>query len=397
MIPKKLKISFFLATRQIKNANFYVSGLIIFIMTATFLNLVFISGILEGIVAGASSSSRENYSGEVIITPLEGKEHIKDTSRLVDGIEGEYTVRYLQGGVLKADYKDAGRLNEAEESIGVVVTGIDFDKESKVTELDKFIVDGEYGAGGVLLGSGLLEEYDVGINDNTLKEVRVGDRVMISVGGNSKEYVVGGVVKSKLQQINTRVFISEREFTMLTGRSLNLSDEIAVKNGEGVLGCCFEEFDAKAETWQESQGQFFDDLSVTFTLLGAVVGAIGLAVASVTLFIVIFINAISRERYIGIMKGIGIEGSIIKYSYMLQSVFYAFIGSSIGVFVLYAFLVPYFAENPIDFPFSDGILDVTYAGVSLRLFILFLSSVIAGLVPAHLIVKKNTIDSILGR
>ena len=394
---KKLKISFFLASRQIKNANFYVSGLIIFIMTATFLNLVFISGILEGIVAGASSSSRENYSGDVIITPLEGKEHIRDTSRLVDGIEGDYTVRYLQGGVLKADHRDVSRLNEAEDSIGVVVTGIDFDKESKVTELDKFIVDGEYNSGGVLLGSGLLEEYDVGINDSVLKGVRVGDRVIISVGDNSKEYLVGGVIKSKLQQINTRVFMSERQFFMLTGRPVGLSDEIAVKNGEGVLGCCFEEFDAKAETWQESQGQFFDDLSVTFTLLGAVVGAIGLAVASVTLFIVIFINAISRERYIGIMKGIGIEGSIIKYSYMFQSVFYAFIGSSIGVFVLYAFLVPYFAENPIDFPFSDGILDVTYAGVSLRLFILFLSSVIAGLVPAHLIVKKNTIDSILGR
>ncbi len=395
MILKKLRISLFLAFRQIKNANFYVSGLIIFIMTVTFLNLVFISGILSGLVVGASEDSRKHYSGEVIITPLEGKEHIKNTSRLVDMIDGEYSVRRIEGGVLQSEYRDSLRRNEKESSVGVSVTGIDFKKESSVTDLQKFIVEGDYE--GLLVGSGLLDRYDAGISDDLLEGVHVGDRVRLVVGNRSEEHVVGGILKSKLSQINSRVFISERDFFTLTGRSLGLSDEIAIKDEGSIAGCCFEEFDAKVETWQESQGQFFDDLSVTFTLLGAVIGAIGIAVASVTLFIVIFISAISRERYIGIMKGIGIEGSIIKYSYMFQSVFYAFIGSFIGIFVLYAFLVPYFAENPIDFPFSDGILDVTYAGVSLRLAILFLSSIIAGLVPAHLIVKKNTIDSILGR
>ncbi len=119
--------------------------------------------------------------------------------------------------------------------------------------------------------------------------------------------------------------------------------------------------------------------------------------ASVTLFIIFFINAILRERYIGILKGVGLDSGTIKCSYVLQSAFYTITSSLIGVLIIYLLLVPYFADNPIDFPFSDGILKVSPAGTALRIAILLLSSLIAGYIPAYLVTKKNTIDSILGR
>ncbi len=411
---KEFKIGLFLAYRQIKKANTWVNVLIIFIMTVTFLNLVFISGLLEGLVTGASKDSREHYSGDIIITPEEEKVNIINSTRLIEEINripevSSYSVRYLQGGQIEANYSPFEEPNTEKNIASVVLTGINFERENKTTVLEKFIVEGEYindsPQNKILIGSGLLAEYDSAIEGGNLEGVKIGDKVKISVLGDPKEYVVSGIVKAKLNQINNRIFIDTQQFVALTGRSPQVSDEIAItitdKEKIDSVKEVIEEkslvSQAKVETWQESQGQFFEDLSMTFTILGAVIGIIGLAVASVTLFIVIFINAISRERYIGIMKGIGVGAPIIRYSYILQSIFYALLGSVIGLFLLYLFLVPYFAENPIDFPFSDGILDITYNGVILRILILFISSVVAGLIPSHLIVKKNTIDSILGR
>ncbi len=403
-----------MAFRQIKKANLWVNVLIIFIMTVTFLNLVFISGLLEGLVTGASKDSREHYSGDIIITPEEGKIYIIGTNRLIEELKEitelkSYTVRYLQGAQIEAEDSSFSQPNVKSNTVSGIITGINFESENKTTNLERFIIKGEYISGNpqnkVLVGSGLLEEYESAIGGSTLKGIKVGDRIKITMGEIPRQYIVSGILKSKLNQINNRIFLDTQQFIALTGRSAQFSDEIAITFSDSqdinLIRNDFSEiaqkFDAKAETWRESQGQFFEDLSTTFTILGAVIGAIGLAVASVTLFIVIFINAISREKYIGILKGIGISGLIIKYSYVLQSIFYAFVGSVIGLSLLYFFLVPYFNENPIDFPFSDGILDVTPQGVLLRVFILFVSSIIAGLIPAHLIVKKNTIDSILGR
>ena len=64
---------------------------------------------------------------------------------------------------------------------------------------------------------------------------------------------------------------------------------------------------------------------------------------------------------------------------------------------MFLLLVPYFDQNPIDFPFSDGILAVTAAGTLTRAAILVGVTAVAGYIPSWLIVRKNTLDSILGR
>jgi putative ABC transport system permease protein len=154
---------------------------------------------------------------------------------------------------------------------------------------------------------------------------------------------------------------------------------------------------ARVQTFEDAQPKFLQDIKATFALLGNMISSIGLAVASITIFIVIFINAITRRKFIGIMKGIGISGVAIETSYVFQSIFYAVIGSSIGLGILYLMLQPYIAANPIDFPFSDGILVAPLDGTLIRIGLLVFTTIIAGYIPARMIVRKNTLDSILGR
>ncbi len=411
---KDFKTSLFLSFRQVKNANLWVNLLIIFIMTVTFLNLVFISGILDGIVTGASNDLRDHYSGDLIITPMENRENITQTFRLQDELDEypkikEKSIRRITGAQIEKE-KEKEKPNVTPNEISATLAGIDFEKENSVTQLDKFLVEGSYPTderNQILIGGGYLSEYESALDESSLDDVSIGDNVKVKYGNRSNEYEVAGILEAKFNEVNSRVFIDSREFKTLTGTSRHLSDEIAMnvedptdENLEKLksdLSSIVASSDSEVETWRESQGQFFDDLSTTFQLLGGVIGGIGITVASITLFIVIFINAIARERYIGIMKAIGIRSGIIKVSYILQSIFYAVIGSVIGFSILWFVMVPYFKDNPIDFPFSDGILDVTPQGIAIRIVVLVLSAIAAGLIPAHLIVKKNTIDSLLGR
>ena len=64
---------------------------------------------------------------------------------------------------------------------------------------------------------------------------------------------------------------------------------------------------------------------------------------------------------------------------------------------LFGIIKPYIDKNPIDFPFSDGILVATWEGTLIRVLILLVVSFVAGYLPAKIIIRKNTLDAILGR
>ena len=73
------------------------------------------------------------------------------------------------------------------------------------------------------------------------------------------------------------------------------------------------------------------------------------------------------------------------------------LGISFGLLILYGFLVPFILRHPIEFPFSDGILVAEYSSTFIRVGLLTVATLIAGFIPARLVVRKNTLDSILGR
>jgi putative ABC transport system permease protein len=151
------------------------------------------------------------------------------------------------------------------------------------------------------------------------------------------------------------------------------------------------------QTAEDAFPKFLKDIKSTFNILGVAISSIGLVVASITIFIVIFVNAITRRRFIGILKGIGIHQKSILYSYILQAFMYAILGTAIGMLLIFFVIKPYFAANPIDFPFSDGILVATVSGTFIRAGVLLVATLIAGYIPAQIVIKQNTLSAILGR
>ncbi len=415
MDPNPIKVGFFLAIRQIIRSTPWTTGLIIFIMTLTFLNLVVVSGILLGLVEGSSKAYRAQYSGDILIKPQPLLKYIRGTNNILKiaanlSEVGAVSPRYLSAAKIEADYKKIPAPNQSTDSINTVIAGIDPKNENEATALASLVVEGEYldltDEDVILVGSSLLKKYTLGaIIGQALQNAQVGDKVRLTINGYPREVTIKGVLKSKITDVNGRIYMNEGWFRRIVSRSSNDSSEIAIKLRPGSdyykvkddLARSSLDKSALVQTWDESQGEFFKQLAGTFVILGNFIGGIALAVSSVTIFIVIFINAITRKKYIGILKGIGIKGGAITISYLIQSLFYSLVGSLIGLGLLYGAIKPYFDQNPIDFPFSDGILVATYSGTLFRIFLLFSATLVAGYIPAKLIIRKKTLDSILGR
>lgn len=413
---RALRIGFLLGFRQIQRANFWTTGLIVFVMMLTFLNLIAVSGILVGLIAGAEVAVREKSIGDIIVTARSDEDRIVETETFIRELEAfpevtAYSVRYSGAGVLEANYKERRNLQAERDIANVRVTGINTENEDNMTNLSGELIDGEYldpnEEGYILLGALYTEEYATNFGDifETVSNVGPGDTVRLSSGNVSKEFIIKGIVQSKVDEVSLNSYIPEREFRRLFNRFDRNADQIVIRvvnpkeNAEvkaAMVASGLDKF-AKIQTYEEGVPKFLTDIKNTFDVLGTFIGSVGIIVASITIFIIIFINAVSRRQQIGILKGIGIDRVAIEIAYVLQAAFYALLGSAFGVLVTYGFLVGYFQANPINFPFSDGILVAEPLGTFYRFLVLFVITLFAGFIPAWLIVRQNTLNSILGR
>ncbi len=418
-----LTVGWFLAVRQIRHAGKGTTLLIIFIMVLTFLNLVVVSGLLVGLIAGSFQQFREGYAGEVIITAAPGRDYIENSPALISFLahHDEVTAFVARHGALA---QVAGTLdslpkkNERPNRVGARLTGIIPAQEEVVTRFSRFLLEGENlvdgEQGGILIGANLLQKYSSFADANIpgldlLKDVDVGSRVRVVMTRKdgeviSKEFTVKGIVKSKVDEISTRMFVLDSELKQMLPIYQEQVQEIAVRTDEAYAPTLVNEINdfmgsyaARVQTYSDAIPSFLRQIETTMSVLGNALSSIALVVASITIFIVIFINAVTKRKFIGIMKGIGISPKAIQVSYVFQALFYGLVGSAVGVLLTFGVLQPYFAAHPINFPFSDGILVVTPSGAAVRVAILLVVTLLAGFIPAKLIVRRNTLDAILGR
>lgn len=411
-----IRIGFYLALRQIRRANRYTTGLIVFVMLLTFLNLVVVQGLLVGLVAGISNQYKV-FEGDVILSALANKDYIEqspDLIRLLRTLPGVATVnaRYLTSGTLEANYLSRVSDNEKANATGASVMGVDPELEDQFDNIRQKIREGEYLAPGdydqIVLGSQFIDRYSFGDQPGltALKNVYPGTKVRLTINGHVREVIVKGILGTTANSpFASMVFMPQNEVRELMGRSDYSVNEINLRLATGTDAVAVRDLlkrsglgtNAKIQIFDEAMPNGVMEIQNTFGMIGDAIGSIGIVVASITIFIVIFINAITRRKFIGILKGIGISGAAIEISYVMQSIFYALLGSGAGLLLLYGFLVPYISVHPIVLPISDAIIVAPYGGTMMRVALLVIATIIAGYIPARMIVRKNTLDSILGR
>lgn len=413
---RNIKVGWFLARRDIERANIWTTGLIVMVMTLTFLNLIVVSGILVGLIQGSEDAQKKYSIGDIVVSPFLKRDVIEQTPTVVDIVKTipgykNHTVRYTGSVRVESNYRETVAPGDKRDGAGGSLLGIDPEQEEKFSGISKFVIRGSYintlDQDSVLIGKNLLYEFTPieAPGFQTLKNVSVGSRIKVTAGGSSKEYFVKGIIKSKVDDFDTSIVALDSEVRKLIGRDDLNAGTIAIQLLPGTDPMKAKNFltasgvgeYARIQTAEEAFPKFLKDIKATFAILGSVISGIGLVVASITIFIVIFVNAITRRRFIGILKGIGINKRAILYSYMYQACIYAGCGIVIGMALIFMVIKPYFALHPLDFPFSDGILVATLDGTLIRAGILLLATIIAGYIPARIVIKQNTLSAILGR
>ncbi len=413
-----IQVGWYLAVRQIKRSSKWTTSLIIFVMLLTFLNLVVVTGVLVGIIDGISNLYRMQETGDVVITTPKDKNYIEHSQHIISFLETlpqieRMSPRYTAAAQLEANYKERADATEKANMTGTSIVGIDPDTEAAFSHLPSFIREGSYfepdDYDAVIIGPQLIDRYSFGGDVpglTPLKNVYPGTMLRLTIGDIEREVVVRGIINTTANSpLATRVFMPAQELRELIGRDDYNVNQIALRLRPGTDAVVFRDLlirsgvneTAVVQTFEQAIPNGVSEVRSTFEQMGNAISSVGLVVAAITIFIVIFINALTRRKYIGILKGIGISGGAIEIAYVFQSVFYALIGSGIGLAILYGFLVPYFNAHPIVLPISNAIIVAPVGETFFRVALLVVATIIAGYIPAHMIVKKNTLDSILGR
>ena len=414
-------VGFFLAFREIRRTNPGTTLLIIFVMTLTFFNMNLIGGVLIGIAHGVVSSYKDYYSSDLLITPATQKNDIEDTDTIMSVVKSlptyqAATIRYTAPALVEYGYQNKLKPTDLSQSSQGVLTGIDPVKENNVTHLSRAIIAGSYlnesDANQVLMGASLIKKYAslrgsvLNLGSKILKTPDVGSKVRITVNGVQKEVFIKGIVSTDGTNIDNRIMMNETAVRELLGNTNLNASEIAILLKPGASAENAKQYIIKnlhndnnilVQTAADALPGGVTDVINTFTILGNIVGGIALIVGAITIFIVIFVNAVTRRKYIGILKGIGISSTAIEISYVFQALFYAVSGILIASALVSWLFVPYFNLHPINYPLAKGSIAITTSDLALRGVILTVTSLISGFVPAWLVTRQNTLDAILGR
>jgi putative ABC transport system permease protein len=396
---ENLKVSFFLASKSIQKGNTGTAILTVMIMSLIFVNLVFLPSMISGIGESMKQQSIDCAYGNLVIEPKEDNLYINNADSLqkklnrLPGVAGT-SARYVSGATFAHKSKFvSGPLHS--------INPVD---EETVTIYHTGIIDGEYlsksDTDEILLGIDITGREGVEDDEANLGGVKVGDKIDVTFSnGVIREYRVKGIFAVGARMDNY-AFITEKEMESVLGLD-DRSSEILVKLDQRGTE---EEFKKKfieigisedIKTWEEKTAGMIGSIISSFALINLISAAVGLIMAVVVIFIIIYINTVNNRKQIGILKAIGINQRIIIHSYVIQALFYCFSGIIAGSILLY-FLTSYMTANPIKFPMGDVKPLVEQQLIITSIISLITVSLIAGSIPSWKTAKESILESIWG-
>ncbi len=404
---QEIKVALFLAVRSIVRTQRSTSALLIFILFLSFLHLMFITGILAGVSAAIVQQSIDTTTSYIEINPQQSPiqqpyiPNQRDLRNRIQQIPGVLATarHYTVTGSIAYDRDKNGRTVSA----GAPVYGIDPAEERQVTTLANWMVAGQYldenDRDQIVIGADTAGGYGPTLLGN-LGGARPGDRVVVTYpNAVSRTYTVKGIYQVGFA--SNFAFVSYKEIESVLGIS-NYASEILVRVDPTLqpLSTYAAQIERvapnmKVSTYEELLGQL-QPITLAFNAIGFVVAVVSVLVAAITIFVLIYVNAISKRRQIGILKAIGIEQSVVILSYTLQSLFYASCGVALGTAAVFLVLDPYLRANPINLPLGALHLSFSALGVGASIASVLVAGVIAGVIPSWRVTRQSIIAAIWG-
>lgn len=406
---ESFRTAFFIAYKSIVRGRLGMFVLMVLILSMSFFNMMFVPGIFSGLIDTIISLEVNTSTSDITISPqqlpvpkqyIENQKSVRAQIQTIPGVLAT-TNTYLTAASISYDKNHNGVYS----TVSSQIIGINPSQSKKVLQINKYIVAGKplsnTDTDKILLSAAIAGGYDMPVPSD-LGGVKVGDKVTIEyANGVSRRYTVKGIVSITFGTALSNTYITTKEAESVLSAS-NEASQILVKTDlkKNSLSYYKQRIQSlaptlKVQTYTELLAVIQSLLSA-FTLIAFIVSMISVLVATVTVFVMIYINAINKRRQIGILKAIGIKEDIIVYSYVFQSLFYVISGVGIGLLFVLFIVEPFLNQHPIQLPF--GPLLVSFgADLTLKSVIIFIiAGFLAGIIPARMVAHEKILDAIFG-
>jgi len=403
-----LRAAVFLFYKYITRGSKGTTVLTILVTMLAFLQINLISGIFNGAINLAYKQVKDNYVSNIVVQPALDEDYITQASLVksrINSIPGVISCssRYAMGAGISYDPDKNGK---DVKSIGWTVKSINPDEETRVTNIQDFMVAGQYLEEGdrdaIIMGREISGGFGASLEVQSLRGANVGDEVTVRYNnGIKRTYKIKGIYSTIFPLSDMGVFVTEREMESVLGVH-NRASEILVKTDplypeEYYMRELREAGLEKQELrpWIDFIG-LISGITQSFDIIKRIVYFIGLVVAGVTIFIVIFIATSSRRKQIGIMKAIGMKEKIVILSYVFLALFYAAIAISLGMLTMEYVMKPYFISHPLMLPMGRVSPQIAPSDLISSIASMLAVSIVSGFIPAWRVTRENIIKAIWG-
>jgi putative ABC transport system permease protein len=399
---RSLRVAFFLVPKSIIRGNLGISALTVCMLAIVAMNLLFVPGLINGIVDSSNTQLVKNYTGDLIIESQKDA-YINNVSdllpaiRKVDGVVAA-SARNIIGG--KIGYGDA-RMN----CNIIAVNPVD---DASVFDISKYLIEGKYLDssinGQILLGMQIAgtDNENLELYSSSLRSAHAGDNVTVAfANGVQKVYTVSGIFYTKFLQADVQAFITDADYQSVVpgvkdaASSVNLKLDKRASSDAVIVNISALNSGLKLKTWTEMAG-IVRSMTDSFKIIKEILDIVNILIAGITVFIVTYVDVVNRKRQIGIQRAIGIKRRSITLSYVFRAIFYALLGLLVG-FLIYKFVViPLETQDPFTFPLGPAYLSFDLFLVARTILILVLVSIVASFMPVLRVMRKTILDSIWG-
>ncbi len=297
----------------------------------------------------------------------------------------------------------------AETGTGVMVTGVDPEREKKVTDLHSKIVEGRYldenGKNPVVIGELLAKKLSVGVKNKIV--ITVQDINKNITGGAFR--IVGIYKTDNLMFDEANIFVRNRDLGALTGLSSKEAHEVAIllknsnqtKKAAKILEEFFPSFEVK--DWLQispEAGYLISAMNqYMYIFIAVILLALSFGIVNTMLMVIM-----ERVRELGMLMAIGMNKKKVFNMIMMETVFLSLTGGVAGIITGY-FMSGYFERSGIDLYFwKDAFADIGYSSIVypqievmtiiIVAIMVIASGIIASLYPAFKALKLNPSESI---
>lgn len=400
-ILRTWSVGIFLTVRSLTRGNKSTTIMTIFMMAMIFVNLIFLTSIINGLNATAYRQIIEVVTGEVLVEAPAGQTVISQAQDVHDQLLQVENVEQVSTRI-----NFSAELEQNGEQGSYRGIAIDPDEEKQVTTVADHMIAGRFlqpdDTNAIVMGIQIAGAENIELEAYSLKDVQVGEMVTLKLtNGFSKEYEVVGIFDTDFVQSDNRFFVSQHEYQSLAPEFTDKASEFAVKlrpdaDLDQVVGDMNRlGIDFSVRTWKDTAG-IVESFTSSFDIVNFIVSMVAIIVAGITIFIVMYVDVVNRRKQIGILRAIGIAEQSIAISYLLRALLYAAAGVIVGMLLFKFIIMPMFVRTPLQLPVGNVSLVIDNTLMYVRACALLLVSFLGAYIPIQRALRMHIIDAIWG-